>query len=268
MKLVDKYIQKHAADAQLNLKQFSVSEDVEAIHHLRVSLKKLRAVIKVIDALQSSHRFKKKQKANYKMLFTDSGEIRLIQLISKWLILNKFEVLLQYSASKKQLPQRILLFNEHVAKYDHLISSVAKKLSLLSGDLKEQQLLSYAVSIKETIMQLRANANTDNWHELRKQIKQLLYLCNMLSASSRLKMLHVAQFKVYDLLQENIGAWHDLEDFKSWLIQEGFFMSKDEELQNAFRKAWKKINLQLEAAEKKVQSSLRQKTKLNTGINK
>ena len=266
MNLTREYIQKHAEAAILHLKQFAVDADEEAMHQFRVNMKKLRAVFRMVHQINPDHKFEKRYKKKFKLLFADGGQIRQLQLITSELKKNKYRALLQQSASLKQLPQLILLFSEKSKRYKNLLASYKKNLSQLASQVKEQELIVYAAALKQTIVKNKISVTADEWHELRKQIKQLLYITNLLQPASRIKVLTVAQVKQYNALQEIIGAWHDLEDYKTWLMSEGFFMSEDVKVKQAFSKAWHQLNRQITNAEKKVQSSLMQMHKKKTAL--
>lgn len=264
MNLTQKYIQKHSEEAMLHLKQFVANADEEAMHQFRVNMKKLRAVFRVMHKIMPNKSFEKKYKKRFKLLFADGGQIRQLQLITSELKKNKLEALLQQSSSLKKLPQLELFFRDNSKKYKRFLSSYKKDLSRLAMHLNESKLSNYTSALKQTILQVKTNIVSDEWHHLRKQIKQLLYSSNLLQPASRLKVITVSEVKKFDALQETIGAWHDLEDYKTWLMNEGFFMSEDVHVKKDFNKTWHKLNKQIADAEKKVQSSLRQMPKRKT----
>lgn len=266
MNLKQEYIQKHTHAALLHMKHFAADADEEAMHQFRVNMKKLRAVMRLVHKIEPNRRFEKKYKRKFKLLFTDAGQIRQLQLIASELKKNKYEALMLQSTSLKQLPQLISLFSEYRKQHKQLLSSFAKDLCWLASHIKERDLIDYTAVLKQTILVRIPNVTRDEWHALRKQIKQLLYIANLLQPVSQLKLLTVTEIKRYNTLQEIIGAWHDLEDYKSWLMKEGFFMSEDAVVKHAFNKVWHQLNKQIATAEKKLQSSLRQMPKPKTVV--
>ncbi|HMP86789.1 MAG TPA: CHAD domain-containing protein, partial [Lacibacter sp.] len=96
--------------------------------------------------------------------------------------------------------------------------------------------------LKKEISRLQREERPENWHELRKQIKQLLYTWHWLENRQQLLLLSRREYAYYDELQEAIGHWHDLLDIRDWLTNKQFFFHSDHTVRQSFGRCWVRLS--------------------------
>lgn len=243
---------------------FVSSHDAEAIHQLRVALKKIRACYRYLKTSKLSHPVRKKYKHQLLPFFAEAGELRRLQLYRRLLLKHKWQQMILFSESLGSEPVRTYLLKQSFEANGKAIQELTHALEKKAESIKEEACFLYVTELHRTVIGSIHKQNADDWHELRKQIKQLLYSYQWLSSNLQLRLLTVNQYKKMDELQEAIGEWHDLQDFKDWLGSEGFFMSTSPAVKKEFAQAWNFVNRQLRGAEKKLQSLLLQVSKQKT----
>jgi len=250
--LLKENILKNSNAAEKQLQLFAATSHPEELHQLRVHLKRIRAMLRLLLEVHPKNKQLKKERKKLRVFFAEGGDIRQLQLMNAWLVKNKFLLLEKEAASLKQLPVFIELFVHKSSANSKLLKSLKNKMIDVAEEVNDKTILEYAAMIKESLEAAMKDRKTADWHELRKNIKQLLYVYNLLPASKKLKLLTVNEVKKMDALQQQIGAWHDLLDFKTWLSKEGFYMSADKQVHTQFVKAWNLLEKQLQASEKKL----------------
>lgn len=235
---------------------FVGSHDAEAIHQLRVALKKIRACYRYLKTSKLSHPVRKKYKHQLLPFFAEAGELRRLQLYRQLLLKHQWRQMILFSESLGSEPVRTYLLKQSFEANGKTIQELTHALEQKAESIKEEACFLYVTELHRTVIGSIHKQNADDWHELRKRIKQLLYSYQWLSANLQLRLLTVNQYKQLDALQEIIGEWHDLQDFKDWLGVEGFFMSTSPAVKKEFAQVWNFVNRQLRGAEKKLQSLL------------
>ncbi len=224
MNLLEDYSKKQYKQVLYQLNNYVLTGDAEAMHQMRVALKKIRSVMKFFE-VSTHHRKLKKLKKKLRILFSSGGAIRDLQVIACWLKENHFPELLKHSKSLLQLPALHQLFVEQYGSYQSIINAVNAALTVQAKSDKPVSIEKYAFLLRENIETAVPGIEPEQWHDLRKKIKQLLYCYHWLTPGKQLKLMHVAIYKYYDALQEAIGNWHDAIHIKNWLETETFFLS-------------------------------------------
>jgi CHAD domain-containing protein len=257
------YVEKQMSSALHLLEQYNSASDGEVLHQLRVSLKKVKAVL---DYLRTLHPKKiKSLRKKLQVVFHAAGYLREAQLRFKWLKGKRFLFLIQHASLEQKIKEEEEFFVTQ--KQDHL-----KKLQLINDKLDEylketsgEALLQYALKLKEEFEETLPVAAKEDWHELRKLSKQLLYAHHWLTEQDKLKVLTVSGYKKLDQLQEKIGVWHDAVDLLQWLTDGQFFLSKDKAVKEQFNKVFALVQKDIEVKEKSV---LKQLQEIKKPVNK
>lgn len=257
------YVEKQTSSALHLLEQYNSASDGEVLHQLRVSLKKVKAVL---DYLRTLHPKKiKSLRKKLQIVFHAAGYLREAQLRFKWLKGKRFLFLIQHASLEQKIKEQEEFFVTQ--KQDHL-----KKLQLINDKLDEylketsgEALLQYALKLKEEFEETLPVAEKEDWHELRKLSKQLLYAHHWITEQDKLKVLTVSAYKKLDQLQEKIGVWHDAVDLLQWLTDGQFFLSKDKAVKEQFNKAFALVQKDIEVKEKSV---LKQLQEIKKPVNK
>jgi CHAD domain-containing protein len=224
MHLLRAYIKNQEEQVLGRLDDYVSASDPEALHQLRVSLKKLRAAMNFFDAAEQNKKIKNLKK-ELRTVFRDGGAIRDMQVIDAWLHQHKFHQLSKHSKSLAQLPVFNTLFVQQHNKYRTTIKAAIKELLQMANGYKPHALTKYAFALKDNIVTAMPGAEQEQWHELRKMIKQLLYSYHWLPAKEQLQLMKKAEQMYFDELQEAIGKWHDIINIQNWLAAETFFLS-------------------------------------------
>jgi CHAD domain-containing protein len=249
------YLQKQSESALAQLHAFQQTADAEAMHQFRVSLKKIHAGVVY---LQSRFPRIKKQKKRIKTVFRAGGLIREQQLRLQWLRRHRLHLLAATAGLEGKL---VLHQDQFTSELPASKKELKKAFSNLLADaemVRKQELLHYVVDLKASVLLLLQKSHAEDWHELRKQIKQLLYAVHWLEPEEQLRLLRITQLKYLDKLQEAIGAWHDLVDLKQWLTDELFFLHEHPNVRKAFGRCWNEVQQLLTQQQKTVSQLLQQ----------
>lgn len=213
----DAFIKNEFKTIITSISGFDEEHNDEHLHTLRVSIKKIRAVMRV---LYQNHQHSKKALKQLKVLFREAGAVREMQLNAN--MLEKYG-LKRYKAYFK-------LKHQIKKSSEHLIQNCATYKTIAKQSLKQLQKETAPISIhklqkrilkEETILikLINKNVHTSNQlHEIRKQLKTLQYVFKFLPEQQ--KLLFTLQFKDVSPLQERIGHWHDLESHYIFIKKE------------------------------------------------
>lgn len=249
------YTGKQLQNALHLLKQYHSASNEEVLHQLRVSLKKLKAVL---DYLLILHPKKVKPlRKKIQLVFHASGTLREAQLRFLWLRKKQFHYLLKYASLEKKIKEEVELFVLQKEDYFKQLSTIENESDKYLKKIKEDDLLNYALDLKQQLEQQLLVMIQNDWHALRKLIKQYLYVHHWLSEKDKLKVLTVTAYQKMDQLQEKIGLWHDAIDLLQWLTDQQFFLSKDKSVSTQFNKAFVLVKKDIEAKEKEVMNQLK-----------
>jgi CHAD domain-containing protein len=229
------YTGKQLQTAIEMLQSFTPGADAEIIHQLRVSLKKLKAVL-VFAATLNPEKTKKIRK-KVQVLFRAAGSVREAQLQLQWLTKKRYVHLIEAAKLKQKISEEEALLLLQKEDYQDMLASVAKDLLKLIRKIKQEQVADYAVQLKKTVQQQLQAEEKEEWHALRKLIKQMLYVHHWLSEQEKLKIMPVLLYHVFDQLQEQIGTWHDLIDLQQWLTDQQFFLHQEPSIKQQSTKA-------------------------------
>ena len=212
----EKYFLQQNALARKSLRLYLREKDAESLHQFRVAIKKIKAVLVMLDKLNALKDLKENY-SPYKLIFRYAGSIR--------------EQLLQRESAyplKKSDPKIIAKLNRDLKRAAPVFLKSASHV--LPGTLKSFQKLDQqdiTPYCKDLLHKLKSKwrkvGNNQGMHKFRKALKQLLYCTHLLKNKERLKILSHKKYELIDELQDLIGQWHDnallLEKIKKEEIQ-------------------------------------------------
>ncbi|MEP6513067.1 MAG: CHAD domain-containing protein [Parafilimonas sp.] len=201
-----KFLEKRCNAMQTHITDFVIKEDFEALHELRVEIKKLRAFAAFAEKYTEGN-FSKTLKPVIK-IFKYAGRIRTaqlnLQMIKKHKIgnadfINNQQVFCQENSDK---------FKDSLKFYINTIQKFCKKIKSKFHDIENKKIV---VFYKKQLDFLKSffqeELDEKKLHECRKKIKLLLYMENLLPKKVKQKL---KLNKTYlDKLQDAIGKWHD-----------------------------------------------------------
>lgn len=256
MSEIREYSKKQMNSALDLLEQYKINSSEEALHKLRVSLKKIKAVLQYLQTIHPSKT--KKIKHSLRPLFREAGALRELRLRINWLQKKHYTKLIESGQLLKKLEKKGALFTADTDKWEKILIRNQKKLSTLTKKEHQHEIYFYVLSLKIAVEETPPK-NATEWHEYRKLIKHLLYTLHWLSDAGRLNLLSVRMYKHFDKLQEAIGLWHDTEDWEHRLNDEQFYRHNDVNVKQEFKRCGEKIKIEKEQARKKVLLLLKRK---------
>lgn len=235
MNQLKEYTEKQLQNALQMLQSFTPGADEEIIHPLRVTLKKIKAVLLFISKL---HPAKAKQiRKKVQLIFSAAGSIREAQLQLQWLKKKRYLYIIKAAFLVQKISQDEEFFLQQQELFQTLLTSIREDVLKQIHKLKSSAVTKYAVKLKRELNEQANHVVKDDWHELRKLSKKLLYAYHWVSEQDKLKVMTVLSYHTIDQLQEEIGMWHDLVDMQQWLLDEQFFLSSDASVKQQDKKA-------------------------------
>jgi CHAD domain-containing protein len=199
-----KYLDKKNKEWQQHLRSFVDSRDPEALHQLRVALKKVKAVARFTKACSGGDPIK--DFIGLKKMFKQAGVIRdagnHLQLLEQFHPAPE-----EYKQQQQQLQTtETEKFIRKAKKHRREGKRAGRRLiagihSIPTACIQDW----YAIQMVATGILLTASG--DDLHKARKQIKDMLYVEKLLPEPTR---EHLRLDRDYlDRLQDAIGQWHD-----------------------------------------------------------
>jgi len=190
-----------------SLEDFLKHADQEKLHKFRVQVKKIRALLMLLDVALSQKKLSKNFKPVRK-IFKDGGVIREayinIQLSSHYELKNEEFILEQVNDMEKA----IVSFRENAKKYLKVIKTIHSEIENELESIADEQVNEfYKDQLEQIAVTLSLNQFNDALHEARKKIKTLIY--NRKVAAKALEGNLDLNHNYLDKLQGQIGDWHD-----------------------------------------------------------
>ncbi|TWI96681.1 CHAD domain-containing protein [Mucilaginibacter frigoritolerans] len=202
-----KYLDKEWEEMDASLKLFLETGDQEALHKFRVQIKKIKAILSLIEG-SSDEKGLLKQFKPVRKIFKSAGYVRdahvHLQLSSKYGFENEeFE-----NNQQKIIEEGTIELQNKSKKIISNIKSTRKELKKQLPSVSNESIVQY---YKQQLEQIAVNFTvsgfTEDMHTNRKLIKILVYNHKFAGEALNSKLNFN---KVYlDKLQEAIGKWHD-----------------------------------------------------------
>jgi CHAD domain-containing protein len=216
-KRLRKYLNKRWKGLKNELKTLKKCPDNDALHELRLSAKKIKAIVSLLKSTGKKYKLSTKQ---IKPLFQQAGAIRSAKLNLKTIRDNHIN------------NRTLQLFLTDIVNYEYqdlsskykcyvkTIKSLRKKFDDAVGSVTDKDVKKY---YKKNISRLSISflwpIDIQTLHDNRKIIKNLLYINKVLPPSIR-KSIRL-DVKYLDQLQEKIGLWHDFDITRDLLNKHG-----------------------------------------------
>ncbi len=218
--LIKTYYEEHNAvfneKFQIALEGF----DMEAIHKMRTSTKRLRALFILIEFLTDKKFKAKKQLKKIRSLFKFAGMIRELQ-IEKQLITEhetildeNFQEYLEYLTQREH--KEISRFLKHLPALKNrknIINSdkVLKAIDSVPEHKAKSRTLAFISDKEKEISSIKSKPDSNHRiHSNRTHLKQVYYLHEILiHMSEREKILGISALRLREM-EQYLGKWHDL----------------------------------------------------------
>ena len=201
--LLKNYIRERLKSIERDLKTYEGDNKSRHLHHLRVEIKKIKAVFYFAGKINKG----KYYQDELKPLFQDAGEIRELQIhIQQFGALphlpEKFSIQL---VNKKKKCQE--LFRKNIPRYLESIRSFRKKFYLPPGIPGKTSVINY-LKKETTKSKLEMDGEKrESLHRFRKRLKKIMYVYDILPG--KLQSSFELNTGYINKLQEKIGKWHD-----------------------------------------------------------
>ncbi|SFE34940.1 CHAD domain-containing protein [Chitinophaga sp. CF118] len=187
------------------LHAFVNSGNQEALHKLRVEIKKIKAFTKFMKLYKGKERAV--QLKNIKEIFHHAGIIREaninLQMMKKFDNNHK-----EFGTEETHIVQEeSVKFRSHTTRYNKDISNEVKSLLKALGPVRNSDIKHWFSRQLKAIASIVVVSSTDQLHQARKKIKRLIYVHGILH--KRLVDTLKLNINYLDQLQDAIGKWHD-----------------------------------------------------------
>ena len=220
--MLDEYLNELLDQIQTEFEQVKTSYDIDAIHDMRVNIKRLRAVCGFLQFVNPG--FDAKQTLRpFRSVFKKIGGIRDIQvplqLISE--LNNEFDLHEDALIGKLQKDEKELvrltgawLKNEEVHFDRQLLISTASKYTFSVEEARK-----YLDDLLESIRPVKLRYHARSWHKKRVKLKAYHHLLDALYAMELLPA-DESEMKLIRIVESLIGDWHDrlvtLSHLREW----------------------------------------------------
>lgn len=249
VQIIKSYYTEHKSVFEKNFAIVLGNFDVEAIHKMRTSTKRLRALLLLIKFL-SPEKFKAKKQLNkLRLLFKHAGKIREIQI--------EMVTIAHYAKiSEKKYPEyhEYLKTRERkeIARFLRALPEIDNKGHILN----DTQILEVIQNIPEEKIKKRTEAfielkkdilldinrhplSYSKIHENRTHLKQLYYLYGVLcDLTGQDEILKMKSEKIRDI-EQLIGSWHDLVNSSS--LVNAYIKTKNSRQNKKYKELRKKV---------------------------
>jgi len=218
-KYIYPYFDKHRKIVLENLEHSRQADNIEAIHDLRTSFKRIRVIIRFAETLSKGRIDASFILRQFKVLYNTSGRVRDIQVHRQ--LLNDYEQLLSTSFPEYQI---YLERQERKAQKKYLNVSLEYNPFFLNSlddilrnrlkHVRERSVIVCANRMVEahvkSIRYLFYDFNEKiRFHNIRRHLKNIGYLNNMLSGAIEVdEYLNISRDRLNEL-GTILGEWHD-----------------------------------------------------------
>lgn len=240
------YLRTRWDNAMIHYDQFAKRTNAEAIHQLRVEIKKINALLFLHNEVYRP--VSKKTIRPLRKLFKQAGVIRDAQVSAHLMRDQKSVPKLFFSEQRKIVAAEANKLREMMNKHadEIMLTNVATWQQLRPIHFRDIARVIRKLQKKITTY-FRPRIKLKQLHDVRKEIKRLVYICSTLKASD-LTRLRFNPDK-YKKLEHLIGEWHDTQCAAELLSQHSTasgsavrrLRRKSDSLIGEVRKAWSTI---------------------------
>jgi len=212
------------------------SKDEEAIHQMRVAIKRIRTIQKFKKNIDFPLEIPVSLNETIKTIFTTAGKLRDLQIETTMLKQYKKELKSPFSELENHLTENNVMLNESL---DSTLREIdLSQIDTLTGQQGQMNETGYQTDIEKECLGfvtrkiekinplLNLLSNEGKVHELRKQVKQLFFILQFLSEQFEGNIFFGYDLKNLKKLADTIGFWNDQDFFGQMVVK--FISSKEE----------------------------------------
>jgi len=186
----------------------------EAIHQLRVSLKKVNAVFR-LAAFVAPHSFKARQAFGpLKEIFNLSGEVRDLQIAHQ--VLCQYQITYNENIQEPLNDELVLAIGKLLkwkkrnpsGKLFVLVVTSTKHLKSISQARWLKGIVGYIDLLFQKIEFLMSSKRKDKWHQVRISLKRIRFVMDW-ALNMKKDFISPEEYKRVRLLGQLLGDWHD-----------------------------------------------------------
>jgi CHAD domain-containing protein len=231
----------------------------EDIHQLRVSTKRIKALLELFLSIMPEHNFTEKYFSIYSSIFNKSGNVRNIQIIQNIIssmivhIPSRFDEYLRIKAanSKKEMLFEIERFDRR--KLYRQNSKLYKIIKLFDdSDTIEKSHFILASNFSKVLHLLDNDYEGIKLHKIRKKLRssgEIMKVINEIEPNEKVSML----FKELKEIRDILGFWHDYEILSDYVKN---FEKSNEENADQLKYIIDQINLEKDSLKMKAVDKL------------
>lgn len=200
-----KYLVKRCLELRLQLYAFADAGGEETLHKLRVEIKKLKAFSKLTKLYKGENAVTIKK--NIRKIFHRAGVIREANINLQ--MIRQFDI--HHPAfnteAKDTIRQETAKFRLHKTDYNDDIRNNVRSFLKSLQPIRNHDIKHWFTRQLKKIAGVITATSTDQLHEARKRIKNLVYVHGILQ--QRLASALTLNIDYLDQMQDAIGKWHD-----------------------------------------------------------
>ena len=214
MKRLKQYANKRFKNLETHLASYQQTPDVEILHKIRVEIKKLKALLQLINYCARKFRAHKTF-LPLRTIFRKAGEIRQPEVFYRLLLLYQIKGVRDESIPKakysdrlsKALVKQIPIHIKSVVAQEKIVEKYVEKVTMdcIKKYLKRRK--------KQLRSELYPKMRQDRLHKSRKTMKEIIYLSGIVKGGD--KKLD----KFYHHAEALVGQWHDRQMLTFELIR-------------------------------------------------
>ncbi len=199
-----KYLNKHWNAIQRHLAQYLATKNTEELHRLRLELKRISAYCFLLQ--YCAKRKVKLDITPVKYVFKVTGRIRTSQ--TNLALADLYQVSDDTFRQKQAIISAIETYDLSTGGFNFIFKKTKAECVKAATDIGNRGLLKFFAQELNAISEiLTTEWDVTTFHAIRKRIKRLLYIHEMLN-KSLVRALHV-NTAYLDYFQEVVGEWHD-----------------------------------------------------------
>jgi CHAD domain-containing protein len=202
VKQLKSYAKKRFKNLKQDLKSYGHLQDTEALHRIRVEIKKIKVLINLINF--SVKKFKGHQHfVPLRTIFRKAGEIRQPEVLYKLLLLYQIENVSDAQIPKSKVMDRLsAAFQKNTSTYIETVNEQEKKIEKQYSKVSKVEAVNYLKKRKREVEHLfYHHFNKNELHKARKICKEIIYL-HWIDRSKE-------PDSFYTEVEDRIGQWHD-----------------------------------------------------------
>jgi len=202
VKRLEEYVQSEINSLINHLKDYGRHGKPDALHKIRVDIKKVKAVLGAINGCLKGFKAHKNF-IPFRTIFRKAGSIRepdvLVRMLRKYKVDETVDELLPGNVERSAAA-----FKSDVPRFIAVVKRSTKKLKASSKQVHYHDFASYLANKKKVLKsQLYPRPKMSIIHKVRKGIKELMYLSELEEDGKK------REVKFYDIMQDVIGRLHD-----------------------------------------------------------